>query len=161
MFIKVLYTSVFCSFFFHVPLPLSHRLFSICSLLCLICRFVYFLCKKIKRKISMLCLILLIIHIIKEMDAVQLSPGERNYCAEYHIAVSVLFYFIALLIVSFCLPPSYFYSLSYCSPQSPIKAQLHIFSRYVSTGCSLNIVGFFFKNVDNFATFPSALVLVV
>ena len=86
---------------------------------------------------------LLIIHIIKEMDAVQLSPGERNYCAEYHIAVSVLFYFIALLIVSFCLPPSYFYSLSYCSPQSPIKAQLRIFSRYVSTGCSLNIVGFF------------------
>uniref|UniRef100_A0A1S6GLE7 NADH dehydrogenase [ubiquinone] 1 beta subcomplex subunit 7 n=1 Tax=Pseudodiaptomus poplesia TaxID=213370 RepID=A0A1S6GLE7_9MAXI len=24
-----------------------------------------------------------------EMDAVQLQPGERNYCAEYHIAVKV------------------------------------------------------------------------
>jgi len=27
-----------------------------------------------------------------EMDAVQLQPGERNYCAEYHIAAKVCYW---------------------------------------------------------------------
>ncbi|XP_023345884.1 NADH dehydrogenase [ubiquinone] 1 beta subcomplex subunit 7 [Eurytemora carolleeae] len=28
----------------------------------------------------------------EEMDAVQLQPGERNFCAEYHIAAKVCFW---------------------------------------------------------------------